>query len=93
MTGQAVEWEPMTFPPISETFKSVRYIHPSEEQRSGKSMLLSTEKTMGQLSINMISKEDDQARRLSMIRPFPPGFALNNWTVEDLPTVVRSVLE
>ncbi|KAA3484402.1 Gag-pro-like protein [Gossypium australe] len=41
-------------------------------------------------SINGIDKVDDTVEDISMIRPVPPGFVLNNWAAVDLLVVSKS---
>jgi len=53
-------------------------------------MLGLIERGFQNVSINVIGKETGASKNVSRIRPFPPGFMLNNWTAEELLVVYKS---
>jgi len=76
VTGRELEWEPITYPPLSKTFTSAGIIFPGEEDLQ--SMVSWVEKGLQDFSINVIGKGNNAIGNSSMIRPCPPGFTLNN---------------
>ncbi|KAA3485545.1 RNA-directed DNA polymerase (Reverse transcriptase), Ribonuclease H-like protein [Gossypium australe] len=58
-----------------------------------RSMLLSIERGLQNVSINVMDKEDDAIEDVLMIRYCPSRFTLNNWTAVDLLVVFKSSLE
>ncbi|KAG8473516.1 hypothetical protein CXB51_035657 [Gossypium anomalum] len=74
----------MTFPHLSRMFVSGGTVY-SEKRSTRKE---SAEEMLRDLSINTIS-EGKIEENLSGIRPYIPGSALNNWTVEEIPVTFR----
>ena len=86
--GREIKWEPITYPPLSKTFTSAGIIYPRQDNIQ--STLLLIERGLQNVSINVIDKGDDATKDVSMIRPCPPRFVLNNWTAVDLLVVSKS---
>ena len=59
-------------------------------QYSAQSTMLMIEEGFRNISINVIDKGSEVIKDVSTIRPYPPGFMLNNWTAEDLLVVYKS---
>ena len=86
--GRELEWEPITYPPLSKTFTSAGMIYPGQD--NPRSTLVLIERGLQNIILNAIDNENDEIKKASMIRPCPPGFILNNWTVVDLLEVSKS---
>ena len=86
--GREIEWEPITYPPLSKTFTSAGMIYPGQDNIQ--STLLLIERGLQNVSINVIDKGSEAIKDVSTIRPCPPGFMLNNWTTNDLLVVYKS---
>ncbi|KAA3477880.1 hypothetical protein EPI10_011738 [Gossypium australe] len=82
VTGRELEWEPITYPPLSKTFTSAGIIFPGRDDPQN--MVSWVEKDLQDFSINVISKGNNAMEGISAIRPCPPGFTPNNWTAVDL---------
>nr|XP_012461494.1 unnamed protein product [Gossypium raimondii] len=81
LTGDEVEWEPMTFPHLSKTFVSGGFVYP--EMLGVRS--INTE--LG--SIHAVYEGATRGRALPDIRPYKSERELNNWTAEEIPVVFR----
>ena len=77
-----IEGEPMTFPPLYETFKSVGFVYPELP-------MMPPEETFSTLSINVIGDDEELKDICSMICPCSPGHELSNWTTVDVPAVFK----
>ncbi|KAA3472692.1 gag/pol polyprotein [Gossypium australe] len=88
VSGRELEWEPLVYLQLSKTFTSAGMMYPGRD--SLPNMLLSIERGLQNVSINVMDKGDDAIEDVSMIRPCPPGFTLNNWTAVDLLVVSKS---
>ena len=73
---------------MSKTFTSAGMIYPGQDNIQ--STLLLIERGFQNVSINVIDKGSEVIKDVSTIRPYPPGFMLNNWTAEDLLVVYKS---
>ncbi|PPD66442.1 hypothetical protein GOBAR_DD36677 [Gossypium barbadense] len=69
------EWEPLAYPPLSRTFTSAGVMYPRQDNLQ---VTLLIEKGLQNISLNAIDNENGEIKNASMIRPCPPGFALNN---------------
>ncbi|KAE8695867.1 high mobility group B protein 6-like [Hibiscus syriacus] len=84
-TGNELQWEPMTFPPLCHTFKSGGYVF--------ETTLSDLEEDLEDLIVNaVITGNADEVVR-SGICPLPPGFVPRRWSVEELPMVYKSLSE
>ncbi|XP_040956101.1 uncharacterized protein [Gossypium hirsutum] len=81
LTGDEVEWEPMTFPHLSKTFVSGGFVHP------GMLGVRSINMELG--SIHAVYEEAMRGRALPDIHPYESERELNNWTAEEIPVVFR----
>ncbi|XP_052479673.1 uncharacterized protein LOC105800897 [Gossypium raimondii] len=81
LTGDEVEWEPMTFPHLSKTFVSGGFVY--LEMLGVRS--INTE--LG--SIHAVYEGATRGRALPDIRPYESERELNNWTAEEIPVVFR----
>ncbi|XP_052485191.1 uncharacterized protein LOC105778992 [Gossypium raimondii] len=88
--GRELEWEPMAYPPLSEIFTSAGVMYPRQDNPQ---VTLLIEKSLQNLSLNVIDNEDGAIENSSMIRPCPPRFSLNNWTAVDRLVVFKSPSE
>ena len=77
-----IKGEPMTFPPLYETFKSVGFVHPELP-------MTPPEEAFSTLSINVIGDDEELKDICSMICPCSPGHELSNWTAVDVPAVFK----
>ena len=77
-----IEGEPMTFPPLYETFKSVGYVYLELP-------MMPPEEAFSTLSINVIGDDEKLKDIYSMICPCSPGHELSNWTAVDVPAVFK----
>ena len=91
LLGKEAKWGPLSFPPISETFVSKGFIYPGHEERFG-NIELQVETNEGS-NVNTIGQGASEHRSLSMIRPCPPGHALDNWTAIEIPAVYKNQFE
>ncbi|XP_039030715.1 uncharacterized protein LOC120165222 [Hibiscus syriacus] len=78
--------EPMTFPPLNNTFVSRGHMFQGSQQDKK----LIVENFLRELGINAILEDESEEGRAMSIYPAPPDFMLNNWTAEDLPVVFKS---
>ncbi|XP_040955928.1 uncharacterized protein [Gossypium hirsutum] len=81
LTGDEVEWEPMTFPHLSKTFVSGGFVY------QGMLGVRSINTELG--SIHAVYEEATRGRTLPDIRPYESERELNNWTAEEIPVVFR----
>ena len=77
-----IEREPMTFPPLYETFKPIGFMYPELS-------MMPPEEAFSTLSINVIGDDEELKDICSMIYPCSPGHELSNWTAVDVPAVFK----
>ncbi|PPD85989.1 hypothetical protein GOBAR_DD17072 [Gossypium barbadense] len=82
LSGVKVKWESMAFPHISKTLVSEGFIYPERRMLKEESI----EEMMGDVDINAIDTIERET--LLEILPYKPGSELNNWTAEEIPTLV-----
>ena len=78
----------MNIPPLSSLFLSVGFINPKMIQGNEEEVMVDVAKTFGNLSIDMIEVEDQEASNVGL-PPFPRGQILDNWTTVELPVVFK----
>ena len=75
----------MNFLPLYETFRSVSFVYPDPTPAV---TVLITSISKG--VIHMVGeKESDEIEASLAIRPCPPGYVLNNWSIVDLSLVSK----
>ena len=85
LTGDEVEWEPMTFPRLSKIFVSGGFLYQG---------MLGVRSINTELeSIHAVFEEVMGRRTLRDIRPYESGRELNNWTAEEIPVAFRIASE
>ncbi|XP_040963913.1 uncharacterized protein [Gossypium hirsutum] len=87
LNGEEAKCEPMIIPHISKTFVSRGVIHHERK----KSVEESIEETLGNMYINVIHEHENEERSWLDIRPYEPRNVLDNWTMEEIPKVFRTV--
>ena len=85
--GREIEWEPITYPPLSKTFTSAGMKYPGQDDP--RNMLGLIERDFQNISINVIDKGANASKDVPRIHPCPLGFKLNNWTAENLLVVYK----
>ncbi|XP_039036137.1 uncharacterized protein LOC120172855 [Hibiscus syriacus] len=86
LTGEDPSWEPRTFPPLSSIFTSAGHVF-QRASRRGKVMI---ENALEDFGIDVVTNEEFEGMRATGVYPAPPGFVLNNWTMEESPLVYKS---
>ena len=78
----------MEIPLLSHTFRSIGFINPEAVWSKDKEMSTDVDKTFGSLSIDMVEVEDLEVMSIGIL-PFPLGQSLDNWTLVELPVVIK----
>ena len=78
----------MGIPPLSSSFLFAGFINPEMIQGNEEEVMVDVKETFGNLSIDMVEVEDQEARSIGL-PPFPQGQILDNWTTIELPVVFR----
>ncbi|KAE8716368.1 PCF11P-similar protein 4 [Hibiscus syriacus] len=83
--GEDLVWGPMVIPPLSKSFVSGGFVIDTLKQSWDSEDIEFVEDLLGSLSINVITNDSTGECSLASIRPCPPCYVLNNYTVEELP--------
>ena len=78
----------MVIPPLSSSFLLAGFINPDTIQGNEEEVMVDVAKIFGNLSIDMVEVEDQEAND-ARLPPFPRGQTLNNWTSIELPVVFK----
>ncbi|XP_038999865.1 uncharacterized protein LOC120125518 [Hibiscus syriacus] len=91
--GQDAFGEPIIIPLITQTFTSGGFVIKALEVPWMEEGVTEVETLIEDLSINAITNDASGECSLALIHPCPPGYVLNNYTVEEIPVFFKQISE